>query len=61
MDESDFNFEEDISHIDLNRKEGKKELKGSARKRTTSFDTVLSNMARHQKLDSMPDEKLDSL
>ncbi|XP_025424500.1 uncharacterized protein LOC112693574 isoform X3 [Sipha flava] len=61
LDQSDFNFQEDISHIDLNRKDGKKELKGSAKKRTTSFNTVLSNMARHQKLDNMSDEKFDSL
>jgi len=47
--------------MNLNRMDGKKELKGSAKKKTTSLDAVLSNMARHQKLDNMLDEKFDSL
>ncbi|KAF0767372.1 Uncharacterized protein FWK35_00003518 [Aphis craccivora] len=61
LDQSDFDFQEDISHMNLNRMDGKKELKGSAKKKTTSLDAVLSNMARHQKLDNMLDEKFDSL
>lgn len=60
MDQSDFDFEEDISQMNLNRLDGRKELKGSAKKKTTSLDAVLSNMARHQKLDNML-EKFDSL
>lgn len=61
LDQSDFDFQEYISHMNLNRMDGKKELKGSAKKKTTSLDAVLSNMARHQKLDNMLDEKFDSL
>lgn len=29
-----------------------RELKGSARKKTTSFNSVISNMKRHQKMDA---------
>lgn len=61
LDQSNFDFEEDTSHMNLNRMDGKKELKGSAKKKTTSLNAVLSNMARHQKLDNMLDEKFDSL
>lgn len=60
LDQSDFDFEEDMSHINLKRTDGKKELKGNAKKKTTSLDVVLSNMAKHKKLDNMLCEKLDS-
>ncbi|XP_050434409.1 uncharacterized protein LOC126841795 [Adelges cooleyi] len=61
MDQSDFDFEDEMSNMNLTRLDCKKELKGSAKKKTTSLDAVLSNMARHQKLDNMLDEKFDSL
>jgi hypothetical protein len=32
-------------------------LKGSARKQTTSLDSVLSNMIRHRKIEEMEQEK----
>ncbi|XP_050546615.1 uncharacterized protein LOC126908511 isoform X6 [Daktulosphaira vitifoliae] len=61
IDQSDFDFEDEMSNMNLTRLEGKKELKGSAKKKTTSLDAVLSNMVRHQKMDNMLDEKFDSL
>lgn len=55
-----FDFQEDIKNTNLSFTNGKKELRGSARKKTTTFKAVISNMARHQKLDSMSkDEKSD--
>lgn len=35
--------------------------KGSAKKKTTSLDAILSNMARHRKLDMMEDDDEDPL
>uniref|UniRef100_A0A1B6CU17 PAXIP1-associated glutamate-rich protein 1 n=1 Tax=Clastoptera arizonana TaxID=38151 RepID=A0A1B6CU17_9HEMI len=54
---SDFDFEEDMAQLRLSvRKSGSIEPRGSAKKKTTSLDAILSNMARHRKLDMMEDD-----
>ena len=52
---NDFDFEEDAPPSALTPRRpapGSRELKGSARKKTTSFSNVISNMKRHQKMDA---------
>lgn len=56
MNKSDFDFQEEMSHLNLAvRPAGDNTPKGSAKKKTTTFDAVLSNMARHRKLNMLPD------
>ncbi|XP_065205617.1 PAXIP1-associated glutamate-rich protein 1 [Planococcus citri] len=55
INNSDFDFQEEMNHLNL-RPTGDNQLKGSAKKKTTTFDAILSNMARHRKLDNMANE-----
>lgn len=56
-EKSDFDFEDDMAQLRLSvRKSGNVEPRGSAKKKTTSLDAILSNMARHRKLDMMEDD-----
>lgn len=56
MDKSDFDFQEEMSHLNLAvRPTGDNTPKGSAKKKTTTFDAILSNMARHRKLNMISD------
>ncbi|TRY75623.1 hypothetical protein TCAL_14592 [Tigriopus californicus] len=52
----DFDFDVDDSSatpkLTPRRPLGQRELKGSARKKTTSFNNVLSNMKRHRQMDA---------
>lgn len=51
-EKSDFDFMDDMSAPRLPvRRDGEASLKGSAKKKTTSLDGILSNMRRHWKLD----------
>lgn len=51
-EKSDFDFMDEMSSPRLPvRREGEVALKGSAKKKTTSLDGVLSNMRRHWRLD----------
>ncbi|KAF5272721.1 hypothetical protein FQA39_LY07748 [Lamprigera yunnana] len=54
-DKSDFDFLEESSSPKLKmRKGGDDALKGSARKKVTSLDAVISNMRRHNLLPTQP-------
>lgn len=53
VDKSDFDFMDEVTLPKLKiRKDGEDALKGSAKKKTTSLDGVLSNMRRHNLLPS---------
>jgi len=55
-DANDFDFEEESQGVVTpQRRAPGSELKGSARKQTASFNTVLSNMKRHKMLDQGED------
>lgn len=50
----DFDFEEESREVTTpQRRTPGSALKGSARKQTTSLDSVLSNMARHRQIEEM--------
>ena len=55
----DFDFDDDFGSDSLvtpQRRNPGSALKGSARKQTTSLDSVLSNMKRHREIEEMDDE-----
>uniref|UniRef100_A0A1B6KC38 PAXIP1-associated protein 1 n=1 Tax=Graphocephala atropunctata TaxID=36148 RepID=A0A1B6KC38_9HEMI len=54
-DKSGFDFEDESSPMKMPVRPHGTDLglRGSAKKRTTNFDDILSNMARHRKLDMM--------
>lgn len=53
-EKSNFDFKDEMSSLRLRvRREGEDTLRGSAKKKTSSFDGILSNMMRHQKLQQM--------
>lgn len=57
VEKSDFDFMDEVSSLRLRvRREGEDTLRGSAKKKTTSFDGILSNMIRHKRIEQM--EKL---
>jgi len=61
MDKSDFDFQEEMSQLNLAvRPTSDNTPKGSAKKKTTTFDAILSNMARHRKLNMIPDNTSNS-
>lgn len=54
-DKSDFDFLDEASSPKLKmRKGGEDALKGSAKKKVTSLDAVISNMRRHNLLPTQP-------
>lgn len=57
MDKSDFDFQEEMSHLNLAvRPTGDCTPKGSAKKKTTTFHAVLSNFVRHRKQNMITDD-----
>ncbi|CAH0405670.1 unnamed protein product [Chilo suppressalis] len=53
-EKSDFDFMDEVSSLRLRvRREGEDTLRGSAKKKTTSFDGILSNMIRHKRIEQM--------
>ncbi|KAJ0180849.1 hypothetical protein K1T71_002934 [Dendrolimus kikuchii] len=53
-EKSDFDFMDEVSSLHLRvRREGEDTLRGSAKKKTTSFDGILSNMIRHKRIEQM--------
>ncbi|KAM3956600.1 PTIP binding protein Pa1 [Aphomia sociella] len=53
-EKSDFDFMDEVNSLNLRvRKEGEDTLRGSAKKKTTSFDKILSNMIRHKRIEQM--------
>lgn len=53
-EKSDFDFMDEVSSLRLRvRREGEDTLRGSAKKKTTSFDGILSNMIRHKRIEEM--------
>ncbi|XP_047534070.1 PAXIP1-associated glutamate-rich protein 1A [Vanessa atalanta] len=51
-EKSDFDFMDEVSSLRLRvRREGEDTLRGSAKKKTTSFDGILSNMIRHKRIE----------
>lgn len=53
-EKSDFDFMEEVSSLHLRvRRDGEDALRGSAKKKTTSFDGILSNMIRHKRIEQM--------
>lgn len=53
-EKSDFDFMDEVSNLRLRvRRDGEDTLRGSAKKKTTSFDGILSNMIRHKRLEQM--------
>ncbi|KAJ8734392.1 hypothetical protein PYW07_014943 [Mythimna separata] len=53
-DKSDFDFMDEVSSLRLRvRSKGEDTLRGSAKKKTTSFDGILSNMIRHKRIEQM--------
>ncbi|GBP84723.1 PAXIP1-associated glutamate-rich protein 1 [Eumeta japonica] len=51
---SDFDFMEEVNSLRLRvRRDGEDALRGSAKKKTTSFDGILSNIIRHKKIEQM--------
>lgn len=54
VEKSDFDFMDEVSSLRLRvRREGEDTLRGSAKKKTTSFDGILSNMIRHKRIEQM--------
>lgn len=66
-EKSDFDFQDEMSNLKLSAKAirpvgSESGPRGSAKKKTpTSLDAILSNMARHRKLDMMEDDDEDPL
>lgn len=53
-EKSDFDFMDEMSSLRLRvRRDGEDTLRGSAKKKTTSFDGILSNMIRHKRIEQM--------
>lgn len=53
-EKSDFDFMDEVSSLHLRvRRDGEDTLRGSAKKKTTSFDGILSNMIRHKRIEQM--------
>lgn len=53
-EKSDFDFMDEVSSLRLRvRREGENTLRGSAKKKTTSFDGILSNIFRHKRIEQM--------
>lgn len=53
-EKSDFDFMDEVSSLRLRvRRDGEDTLRGSAKKKTTSFDGILSNMIRHKRIEQM--------
>ncbi|VVC87013.1 unnamed protein product [Leptidea sinapis] len=53
-EKSDFDFMDEVSSLRLRvRREGEDTLRGSAKKKTTSFDGILSNMIRHKRIEQL--------
>ncbi|XP_063395110.1 PAXIP1-associated glutamate-rich protein 1-like [Cydia fagiglandana] len=53
-EKSDFDFMDEVSSLRLRvRREGEDTLRGSAKKKTTSFDGILSNLIRHKRIEQM--------
>ncbi|XP_047037225.1 PAXIP1-associated glutamate-rich protein 1A [Helicoverpa zea] len=53
-EKSDFDFMDEVSSLRLRvRSKGEDTLRGSAKKKTTSFDGILSNMIRHKRIEQM--------
>lgn len=65
-EKSDFEFKDEMANIKISSKAIRPAgtdsgPRGSAKKKTTSLDAILSNMARHRKLDMMEDDDEDPL
>ncbi|XP_054280469.1 PAXIP1-associated glutamate-rich protein 1 [Macrosteles quadrilineatus] len=65
-EKSDFDFQDEMSNLKLSAKAirpvgSEAGPRGSAKKKTVSLDAILSNMARHRKLDMMEDDDEDPL
>lgn len=65
-EKSDFEFKDEMASLKISSKAIRPSgtdsgLRGSAKKKTTSLDAILSNMARHRKLDMMEDDDEDPL
>lgn len=53
-EKSDFDFMDEVSSLRLRvRREGEDTLRGSAKKKTTSFDGILSNLIRHKRIEQL--------
>ncbi|CAK1548002.1 unnamed protein product [Leptosia nina] len=53
-EKSDFDFMDEMGSLHLRvRREGEDTLRGSAKKKTTSFDGILSNMIRHKRIEQL--------
>ncbi|CAG9575341.1 unnamed protein product [Danaus chrysippus] len=53
-EKSDFDFMDEVSSLRLRvRRDGEDALRGSAKKKTTSFDGILSNMIRHKRIEQL--------
>lgn len=54
-DIKDFDFADELSQLQFTprRNPCTTELKGSAKKKTTSFDSILSNMRRHRQMEEL--------
>ncbi|XP_013187949.1 PAXIP1-associated glutamate-rich protein 1 [Amyelois transitella] len=53
-EKSDFDFMDEVNSLSLRvRRDGEDTLRGSAKKKTTSFDGILSNMIRHKRIEQM--------
>ncbi|XP_077287012.1 PTIP binding protein Pa1 [Arctopsyche grandis] len=54
---TNFDFMEDLGSLRLRmRREGEDTLRGSAKKKTSSFDGIVSNMMRHKRIQQMERE-----
>lgn len=65
-EKSDFEFKDEMANLRISSKAIRPAgtdsgPRGSAKKKTTSLDAILSNMARHRKLDMMEDDDEDPL
>lgn len=63
IDQSGFDFEDESSPMKIPVRPVGSDAgpRGSAKKKTTNLDDILSNMARHRKLDMMEDDIEDTL
>lgn len=59
IDDGDFEFEDELNQLNLSSVRRTTTPKGSAKKMTTSLQSILSNIARHRKLDMLEDESAD--
>ncbi|XP_041973682.1 PAXIP1-associated glutamate-rich protein 1 [Aricia agestis] len=58
-EKSDFDFMDEVSSLRLRvRREGEDTLRGSAKKKTTSFDGILSNMIRHKRIEQLEKQSI---